>query len=215
MPRFVPAEFGYDSLNPVVRELLPPYVERAKVIDFLKGKQAQIEWVGLATGLDINRRLVDGNMGVDLAWQSATVYGKGEDKFAASTPGFVGELVKAVIENWADFRNRYLCISEVSTSYREILDALERETESKFEVGYLEKEEGFNEAKRRIDGGWPDAGMFLMERAALANKECFEGFARDEDVKATLKVHAHSLNSIVKDVVHDFNHHGKGGCGCS
>ena len=143
IPRFMPAEFGHDSLNPAVQKLLPPYAERARLIDFLKDTQGSIEWVGLATGCDISRRAVDGNMGIDLAWQSATVFGSGDEQLAASTPVFVGETVRAiVVDHWSELRNQYVCLPELTTTYHEIVKALEKEMDCKFEIGHVEKEEG-------------------------------------------------------------------------
>lgn len=217
IPRFMPAEFGHDSLNPHVQTLLPPHAERAKVIDFLqdKSEQGRIEWIGLATGCDISKRLLDSNMGIDLQWQSATIFGTGSERFAASSPGFVSETIKAIIYRWDDFSNQYLRISEFTTSYREIIDALEEEMHCRFEAGYLEKDEGVNEAKRRIEGGWPDAGMFLLERRVLANEGCFKAFDQDQGVVKKLTLECQSLATVVRSVVHEYKHHGKGGCGCS
>lgn len=215
--RFMPAEFGHDSLNPQVQTLLPPHVERAKVIEFLqdKSEQGRIEWIGLATGCDISRRLLDSNMGIDLQWQSATIFGSGSERFAASSPGFVSETIKAIISCWDDFRNQYLRISGLITSYREVIDALEEAMHCRFEAGYLEQDEGLNEAQRRIEGGWPDAGMFLLERSALADDGCFKGFEKDQGVMNTLVLERESLATVISSVLHEFKHHGKGGCGCS
>lgn len=187
------------------------------MIDFLKdmSEQGRIEWIGLATGCDISKRLLDSNMGIDLQWQSATIFGTGSERFAASSPEFVSETIKAIISCWADLRNQYLRISGLTTSYREIIDALEKEMHCRFEAGYLEQDEGVNEAKRRIEGGWPDAGMFLLERGALADEGCFEGFEKGQGVVNTLALESESLATVISNVVHEFKHHGKGGCGCS
>lgn len=212
---FMPAEFGHDSLNPVVQDLLPPYAERARVIEFLKGKESAIEWVGLATGCDMSKRLVDGNIGIDLAWQSATVFGSGNEVFAASTSDFIGAAVVRVIEHWDELRNRYLCLSGLRTSYRRILDVLEREMQREFEVGYLDRGEGVKEARKRIEMGWPDAGMFLLERSVLADEGCFGGFVRDRDMLGKLGLEEEEeLEKVVNAVVHQIQHRGKGGCGC-
>jgi hypothetical protein len=211
----MPAEFSHDSLNPAIQTLLPPHAERARVLAFLAERQDAIAWVGLATGLDVGRRLLDGNMGVDVQWQSASVHGTGDEVFAASTPGFVGETVMAVMGHFEKCRNRYLCVSEVGASYGRILAVLEAQMGCGFEVGCVEREEGLREAKRRIEGGWPDAGMFLLERCVLADERCFAGFDAELEIRTMLGVEGGSLEGVVKSVLHDFRHHGKGGCGCS
>lgn len=83
-----------------------------------------------------------------------------------------------------------------------------------FEVGHLELEEGREEARRRIERGWPDAGMFLLQRSVLADERCFEGFKQSEMVRERLGLEKESLDQLTKVVAHEFKHHGSGGCGC-
>lgn len=134
-----------------------------------------IEWIGLATGVDLHRGLRDGNLGIDIGWQSATVSGTGEEKWGASGLGFVAVAVVAVVGRWEEFGGRYLRVAGLVASWREVLGQLEVQTGKRFEVGRVEREEGVREAERRIKGGWPDAGMFLLERSVLADERCLDG----------------------------------------
>lgn len=216
--RFMPAEFGHDSRNPHIHTLLPPYVSRAKVLDVVKQRagDGDIEYIGLATGLsDFGGRLLDGNLGIDLQWESATVFGTGDVVFPISTPAFVAEACAAVISHWDEWKNQYICVSGTVTSFNELVKVLGREMGCLFEVGHLEVKEGRAEARRRIDGGWPDAGMFLLERSVLADEWSFEGFDKNASTREKLGLLELSLKTLVKGAVHDYKHHGKGGCGCT
>lgn len=218
----MPAEFGHDSMNPAVQALLPPCAEKAATISLLREKSrleasaGRLEWIGLATGCELSSRLVDGNLGVDLAWQSATIFGSGRETFCASTPSFLAALVSKLVDRWGEYKNRYLCLSGLSdVCFERVLEGLEMEMACEFEVGYLEREEGIREAHARIEKGWPDAGMFLLERCVLVDEECWTGFERDRAMLAELDIPKEELGAVLHGAVHQFKRHGKGGCGCN
>lgn len=153
-------------------------------------------------------------MGIDITWQSATVFGRGDEESFSSSPEFVGAAVAAVVARWDGFAGRYLRVAGLRTSSEGVIAELERQTGKEFEIGRVEREEGVQEARKRIEGGWPDAGMFLLERSVLADEECFEGFVADEGLREELDLEEQRLEEVIKSVLHDLKHHGKGGCGC-
>ncbi|KAK3064072.1 hypothetical protein LTS18_010347 [Coniosporium uncinatum] len=226
VPRFMPAEFGYDSLNEAVGERLPPSRERGRVIEYLREKSSSREdgggggdgrfgWCAVATGSELERGLLGGNLGVDLKWQSATLVGTGKEVFAASSDAWVGRVVKAVVERWEEVQGRYLYAAGMTVSAAEVVERLEKYGGKKFEVGYVEVEDVKREAERRMDRGFPDAGMWLTERTVW----CEEGVDAvrpyvEEDAKKTLGLEGESLDEIVREVLHKQKHHGGRGCGC-
>lgn len=210
--RFMPAEFSHDSTNPTVRDLLPPFKERARVIGLLK-QQRNILWVGLASGYSIDTRLLNGHMGIDLTWQSSTVYGSGDVFFPASSTAFVGKAVAGIADHWGQLENQYVCVAGVQTSFNEVLTMLERETGKDWSTVYVEREKCGEEAEKRMQGGWPDAGMFLMERSLLSDDRASSGFGHDAELRKRIGLDPEDLKSVLRQVLHDLRHRSEG-CGC-
>ena len=53
----------------------------SEVLNYLKEKcreNEDFQWTEIATGCLLENGLVDGLLGVDLVWKSATIYGDGE-----------------------------------------------------------------------------------------------------------------------------------------
>ncbi|KAF2092332.1 isoflavone reductase family protein [Saccharata proteae CBS 121410] len=264
VPRFIPHEFGPDSLNLRVQDRLPPAAERARVIRYLRGMQnepehpstvpsppsasingcgehcthdhsltaedsgveveissgfsAPFSWVAIACGCILDAKLTSGDLGFHLKWQSATIHGDGSERFAATSLAYVGQIVASVIEKWDDdrVRNRYLCVSGTVTTANEVIECLMEKTGKEWEVGYVEVGECVKEGRRRIETGWPDAGMFLMEKSVLVDEEvsAVEGFISGEG-RAVLGLGEENVVDVVERAVEDFGVNGKGDCGCS
>ena len=218
IPRFVPAEFGHDSLNTKLQSRLPPSRERARTIEYLQqqAKDGGVQWVAFATGATLDRGLLSGNMGIDLKWQSATLHGEGHERFPASSSPWIGRVMLAVIEHWQEVKNEYIYASGMTISANEVIAGLEQETGKTFEVGRADVEQCVYEAERRLTSGFPDAGMFLMERSVLYDEDMNAVGPFDQhDAKDRLGLKPENLHDIIHGVLHDEKHHGgKPGCGC-
>ena len=218
VPRFIPAEFGQDSLNDGIQKRLPPTGERAGVINYLQNipKNEDFEWCAVATGYTLDHGLLSGNLGFDLKWQSATVPGNGSESFAASSAAWHGRVVKATLERWDSVQGQYLYAAGLTTSADAIKRDLQIASGKDWEVGYVDVEDILREAERRLDRGFPDAGMFLMERSVLFDERL--GAERpfvEQDAKAVLGLEAEHLEGIIHSVLHQQKHnHGKADCGC-
>lgn len=217
--RFIPHEFGHDTLNKGISGRILKSSGRAKVIQHLqKASENNIgfEWVGVATGYTLDTGLISGNMGLDLEWHSATIHGIGTETFAASSLQRVGQVVAAVIAHWDEVANQYIYAAGVVTSANEVLRSAEKATQREFTVGNYDVEECIREGEARIQRGYPDSGMFLLERSVLYDEEldAAEPF-RTRSSNSLLQLDAESVESIVVNAYHDLKHHGKPGCGCS
>ena len=217
VPRFIPYEFGQDSLNEKVQERLPPHKERARTIDYLGQLSAddKISWVAIATGADLDRGLLNSNLGFDIKWQSATLHGQGNTRFAASSSSWTGRVVLAVLQNWQSVENQYIYAAGLTVSGDELVAALEKATGHSYATSRTDVEDCIREAENRIGRGFPDAGMFLMGRSVMYDDRI--GAVRpfeEEDVKEKLGLAAEKLEDIVEWVLDEMKHHEDGGCGC-
>lgn len=84
------------------------------------------------------------------------------------------------------------------------------------DCGYHDVEDSIREGQARIERGFPDAGIALLERSVLYDEQL--------DASAPFKSHSsneilglqpQSIASIVGTAYHDLQNHGKPGCGCS
>jgi hypothetical protein len=219
VPRFMPHEFGHDTLNKGIEERVLKSAGRAKVLKYLQEVSVRtpgIEWVGVATGYTLDTGLISGSLGLDMEWHSATIHGIGTETFAASSLQRVGQVVARVIEHWDEVRNQYIYAAGVLTSANEVLRSAEKATQREFTVGNYDVEDCIKEGEARIQRGYPDSGMFLLERSILYDEqlqaaEPFELRSSNE----LLELRPESVEAIVANAYHDLKHHGKPGCGCS
>lgn len=217
--RFVPDEFGHDTLNKNISNRILKSAGRAKVIEHLQSactRIADFEWVGIATGYTLDTGLINGNLGFDMQWHSATIHGIGTEIFAASSLQRVGRVVARVMERWEEVKNQYIYAAGVLTSAHEILRSAEKATQREFTVGNYDVEDCIREGQARIERGYPDSGMFLLERSVLYDEQL--DAAKPFSLRSSnelLQLGPESVETIVANAYHDLKHHGKPGCGCS
>lgn len=218
IPRFVPAEFIHDSLNPAVQERLQSGRERARTIEFLRGKAArrQISWCAISTGYLLDNGLLSGDLGFDFKWQSATIHGRGNERFAASSTAWIGKAMAAVSQHWEELENSYVYLAEMIVSADDIVEHVQQVTGQHWEIGHVDMEDTLREAERRLECGFPDAGMMLLGRSVLYDQSmgAVDPYI-DDTTKRMLGLQDGSLGAIVQRVVQEYEHHGKGDCGCA
>jgi hypothetical protein len=217
--RFIPDEFSHDSLNQQIQTRIPKHAGRAKVITHLQNNARDhpgFEWTAIATGYTLDTQLIDGNMGFDMEWYSATIHGTGTEKFAASSLQRVGRVVERAMLHWDEVKNQYIYAAGVITSANEVLRSVEKATGRDFTVGNYKVEECITEGQKRIEKGYPDSGMFLLERSVLYDEQ-LEASTPFEERSANhiLELESESVGVIVKTAYHDLKYHSKPGCGCS
>lgn len=217
--RFMPHEFGQDTLNKEISKRLRKSAGRAKVIEHLQKTSSDhqdFEWVGVATGYTLDTGLISGNMGFDMEWHSATIHGVGNEIIAASSLQRVGQVVARVLTHWETVKNQYIYAAGILTSASEVLRSAENATHREFTVGNYDVEDCIREGEARIKQGYPDSGMFLLERSILYDEElsAAEPF-KSRSSNKLLQLAPESVETIVNNAYHDLKHHGKPGCGCS
>ncbi|KAF1958440.1 hypothetical protein CC80DRAFT_592137 [Byssothecium circinans] len=209
--RFIPHEFGYDSLNIAIQGRISGAAERAIVIERLR--RASLEWVGVAVGCILDSTLLNSNLGFDLAWQRGTINGTGSEPFPETSLTRVGIMVERILQHCGKVKNEYVYAAGIMTSGDEIAVSLEKNTQS---LDHPNVEDCVREGRSRIERGFLDSGMFLLERSVLYDKSSrtAEPFM-DRSGNGLLGLEPETLDGIVGQVAHDFKHHGKPSCGCS
>ncbi|KAH7135092.1 hypothetical protein B0J11DRAFT_501942 [Dendryphion nanum] len=216
--RFMPCEFGQNSLNDKLHQRVPRYVERAKIIEYLQHSsrtQQDFTWVALAVGSILDSALLSGDLGFDLEWQSATMHGSGEERFAASSLDSTGHAVSSIVRHWTTVQNQYLCSAGTITTSHEILRCLQSRSQSRWTAGYSDIEDCVREGMSRIERGFPDSGMFLLEKSILCDQELGAVHAFEDHTAARLlQLNSETTESIVGKAYWKFTLQGKPHCGC-
>ena len=104
-------------------------------------------------------------MGVDIEWHSATVHGTGTEPFAASSLARVGHVVARVLAHWETVKNQYVYAAGTVTSANDVLKAAEKVIGHEFAVGDHDVEECIQEARKRVDKGYPIRVYFCSNGA--------------------------------------------------
>ncbi|KAI9042675.1 aromatic alcohol reductase [Aspergillus affinis] len=127
--RFIPAEFGMDSRNPLSVQL-PVCEPKAATQKYLLEKSVShpgFTFTGIANGLFLDWCLTEGII-LDLAHHTATLYNGGDVPFSATTLADVAKGVVGVIEHQAETSNRIVYIhSAVVTQNRLIQYAQDKD----------------------------------------------------------------------------------------
>lgn len=168
-----------------------------------------MRWIGIATGAMLESGLSEGLLGCDLTWKSATVYGTGGERWAGSTLEWVGELVERLQGEVGVGAGEYIYISEFLVSQNEMLAALEEVEGKKWDVIKADVEECVREGERRMEKGFFDGAMMLLERNVLfggvGDIGVWEGEKSGSDGR---------LRDAVRRVVERIERDGRPDCGC-
>ena len=120
--RFIPAEFGMDSLNAQCMRL-PVCAPKAATQKYLQKKsnaKQGFSWTGIANGLFLDWGLKVGFI-VDPAKHTATLYNGGDVPFSTTNLADVAKAVVAVINNQEKTVNRLLYIHSAVTTQNKLI----------------------------------------------------------------------------------------------
>lgn len=121
--RFIPAEFGMDSLNPLCVQL-PVCTPKAATQEYLQSKvqanPGRFSWTGIANGLFLDWGLQVGFI-VDVARHTATLYNGGDIPFSATTLDDVAKAVLGVIHHQTETANRLVYVHSTVTTQNKLI----------------------------------------------------------------------------------------------
>lgn len=217
--RFIPHEFGHDTLNKGIQSRITKYAGRGKVIEYLQSisqKNPEFEWSAIATGYTLDTNLISGDLGLDMIWHSATIHGTGAESFAASSLARVGLAASSMIAHWEQVKNQYIYYAGMLTSTNEVLRSAEKITGQSWTVGNYNVEECIREGETRIQRGFPDSGMFLLERSVLYDEQLDASAPfRSSSADKILQLEPEVVELAVMRAYHVLKHRRNPGCDCS
>ncbi|KAL4881684.1 hypothetical protein BJY04DRAFT_218125 [Aspergillus karnatakaensis] len=135
--RFIPAEFGMDSLNPLVREL-PVCAPKAATQEYLQKKVEEsgdgvFSWTGIANGMFLDWCLEQGII-LNLEERKATLYNGGDVVFSVALLRDVVRAVVGVAENLEETRDRLVLVHSARVSQNQLLEYAKERDGREWEV---------------------------------------------------------------------------------
>ncbi|KAM0206786.1 hypothetical protein ACHAQI_008011 [Fusarium lateritium] len=202
--RFLPSEFSSSSEDPAVLRLMPLFEQKKNLIDYLKSKEKDgLTWTGLATGLLFDWGLANGFLGFDIDNHTATIWDDGNRKFTLTNEKQLAQAVVSVLEHPQETRNRYLYVYSVETTQSEILQSLEKSTETKWTVHATSTDQQVTEAHEKLSGGDFSGGFILVRATTFGNTDGLRSNYAEEKSLANgiLGLGVESVDETVKRVV--------------
>ncbi|KAH4992518.1 hypothetical protein HBI76_052560 [Parastagonospora nodorum] len=173
--RFIPAEFGMDSQNPLATQL-PVCVPKVDTQTYLRDKAREnphFSWTGIANGMFLDWGMQMGII-IDPAKHRATLYNGGDVPFSATTLADVARAVLGIIRNMEETANRLVYVHSARVTQnqliryakekdREVWDIVEMDTDTVKRESLRELEKGEGVGVDRAMLGFCITAMFDAE----------------------------------------------------
>lgn len=158
--RFIPAEFGMDSLNPLCVKLpvCEPKVTTQKYLADKAREHRDFTWTGIANGLFLDWG-VDVGFIIDPAQCTATLFNGGDIQFSATTLHDVAKAVLGVVKNQAQTANRLLYIQSASVTQNQLIQYAKDGNGKEWSVETKCTEKLRQESFEMLDSGDEQAAM--------------------------------------------------------
>ncbi|KAF2759092.1 NmrA-like family protein [Pseudovirgaria hyperparasitica] len=199
---FIPADFGScDSSSPRALELVPLYVGKTKVRDYLRSQEDKLSWTSLVCGHFFDYGLKSGLLHVDLSKREAMIFDGGDIRGSASTLARVAEATVQVLHQEAATKNRMLYVQSFCVSQNEVLKATEKVVDAKFDVKNIDSDTYIKHLQHILEEN-PNDGEAIENMVGVvgiidANWEEKQDFAMD-----LLGLKDENLEDVVKRTLH-------------
>ncbi|KUI62413.1 Isoflavone reductase [Cytospora mali] len=154
--RFIPSEYGTDVAYNSDSSKEEPHQKKLRVRAYLESNSIRrLKYAYLVTGpfadLYVGCMAKEPQMGsFDVERKQATLLGDGTGRVSLTTMADVGRLLVAVLKHPEFCDNKSVKVNSFTTTPQDILTEFERQTDSKWEVGYT----SMDELKRLEGSAW-------------------------------------------------------------
>ncbi|KKF92360.1 putative NADH-flavin reductase [Ceratocystis platani] len=132
---FVPSEYGVDTANPVAPKCIPFLQDKIDILNYLKSQENKISWIAIISGSMFDWGLnIPGFGGWDVKSRTATIFDGGDIPYEATNLDQVGRAIALSLKSPDLTRNQYVYINSFTVTQNDVLKALEKATDSKWEV---------------------------------------------------------------------------------
>lgn len=203
--RFIPSEFGSDTLNPKTRKL-PVYKQKVEIQDYIaekcKGTETTYTFV-------INNCFLDwglsANFLLKLKEHAIELYDGGEGLYSATRLSTIAKGVVGVLKNPKETENRAIYIQDLAISQKKLLEIAQRVTPGQkwtaTEVSTAEQEKwGYEELQKPEPQMWP--AMFAFLKRAIWGEGYGGHFAKNDNALLGIEdMKEEELEELLKSMV--------------
>ncbi|KAH6644859.1 hypothetical protein C7974DRAFT_440467 [Boeremia exigua] len=197
--RFIPSEFGPDTLQPGVHEVIPSLPAKLSTVQYLRTKEGALEWTSVITGVWLDWALTSGLFAFDVQNKVARVVDRGATAFTGTLLAKVAKAVLAILDRPQETRNRYVYISSFTTTQNEVLAAFERVDGRKWSVVHENSEDILATGRKMVQQGDYGGTMHLV-RYIVTNKAGLGLSPREKLWDERLGLEEDDLEQMVRDI---------------
>jgi len=133
--RFLPSEYGMNSLNENGAKLIPAFAGKVKTNAFLREQEAKgLSWTAILSGSLFDWGAPIGLAGFSINTKEALILNGGNQRFSSSNLSQIGNAVVAVLSKPEETANQFLYIDSFTATQNEILAEFEKATGEKWKV---------------------------------------------------------------------------------
>jgi len=202
--RYIPTEFGLDSLPDWLVELRPMFRIKHDVRDYLiaLADKGAIEWTGIVCNVFFEMGVQSGFFQFDWSTKSALLIGDGGTKWVATTLDTVALAVARAIETPRETltRNKLLLIQDFRTSQKQILDAIQSKTNTTWKVESVVYDDWLDQIQTQVRNG-DDSALSKLTFATVVTGSDWEG--RPEFANALLELPTRPFDQAMEAALRD------------
>ncbi|KAH7077928.1 oxidoreductase CipA-like protein [Paraphoma chrysanthemicola] len=177
--RFIPAEFGMDSQNPLAMQL-PVCAMKVSTQTYLR-EQSRLHkdftWTAIANGLFLDWGIEMGFI-VDAKKHTATLYNGGDVPFSATTLTDIAKAVVGVVSNLSATADRVVYVHSACVTQNQLIQYVKDKDGKAWDVEVKSTETVKQESFVELEKGDVDAAMLGFSVVGMFDEKCgcnFEG----------------------------------------
>lgn len=162
--RFLPSEYGVDTSDPSIGELVPAALAKNETVSYLKTKErAGLTWTAVIVGGFFDANFEYPSLyGFSLAEKKMTIFDGGNIEFEITSLAQIGRSVVAILEHPDESANQYVYVNSSTVTQNQILKALEEFSGEKFEVTQAKMEDVSRDSKEKIKSDPAQGSTFIQ-----------------------------------------------------
>ncbi|MCJ1313026.1 hypothetical protein MMC25_006702 [Agyrium rufum] len=206
--RFIPSEFGSDTLNPKA-EVMPVFAQKKadqKVLTELAA-QGKMSYTLIATGPFFEMGINYGFLGLNLQKKEVTYLDGGDSTFSTTTFANVGKAVAGVLAHPEETKNRAVYVHDSALTLRDLFRLAKK---ALGDEGWTEIDGGTTEAKAKasyeaVAKGQLDMGVFMGFLMSAIFREGYGGHFQhvDDELLGIKELKESEIIAIIKKIAQE------------
>ena len=152
--RFLPSEFGSDTVNPTTSKL-PVFKFKVQTQEYLKSKAQEnpnFSYTFVITGPFLDWGLQYGFF-LNPAKHSGTLYNGGDAKFSTTTLASIAQAVVGVVEHLDETKNRPVYVNDTVTTQNKLISYAKESDGKDWDTSTKDTKELYNESMKELQSG--------------------------------------------------------------